>query len=217
MTLTTDSKAHPVMGALLEPAHLTHALRVVIGTSSRRADWPDTAAVASALGVSIRQVQRWLNGTATPGPGPTHELARLLRPTEETRNREQSDARYADKAAKAMALPRGRGIRPEWRASGWHHQHSVYELHHPHLEVARAAVVGPGPKALEAALTLKPRPLNGHWRIRKTIEVPNYFEAVLARTQLLQQHDALRVTLPRELMRRANTLCWLAGDGEPER
>ncbi|WP_299040284.1 hypothetical protein [uncultured Pseudokineococcus sp.] len=213
--MTTSTHApHSAMGALLEPEHLAHALRLVFGHNRRRPSRPDLEAAAPALGISTRQLQRWLAGTATPSPASTARLAALLRPSEEVRAREASDVDYARRASAAMALPRGRGIKPKWRLEGWHHKHTVYVLHHPTLGVSRAALVGPGPKALEAALALTPRPPGGHWRILEVKEVKNHFEGIIERARVLGGHDAMRVLLPGSLMRRSNTMCWLADTGE---
>lgn len=208
--MTTSTHApHSTMGALLEPEHLAHALRLVFGANRRRPSRPNVEAAAPALGISRRQLQRWLAGTAIPSSASTVQLAALLRPSEAVRAREAADVDYARRASAAMALPRGRGIKPKWRQEGWHHKHTVYVLHHPTLGVSRAALVGPGPKALEAALALTPRPAGGHWRILKVKEVANHFDGIIERAHSLDGHDAMRVVLPSGLMRRSNTMCWL--------
>lgn len=90
----------------------------------------DTAAVAEAMGVSRRTVQRWLHGD--DGSALAHlpvarraQIIALLAPPPEQLRAEQVATRYAAKAISGIALGRGQGVLPAWKERRWLEEHLV--------------------------------------------------------------------------------------------
>jgi hypothetical protein len=112
---------------------LAVVLGVLFGVNKRGG--PDTAAAATALGVSRRSVQRWLRsgaGGAVRMSKPHLEQVRdLAVPDDVVRRDEERAAAYTRDALERIALPKGRGVLQAWRDQHWLDQHlvTVIDLH----------------------------------------------------------------------------------------
>lgn len=118
-------------GPLWTRARLDRVMRLRFGTTSR--GHTDTTAAAREMGVSQRTVQRWLHASSGRAvahipPARLKQLIGLLLPSEETRRREEQQARYALKAIEQLRLPRGRGVLPAWTKQRWTEPHLVVVL-----------------------------------------------------------------------------------------
>lgn len=118
-------------GPLWTRARLTRVMRLRFGAAP--GGGVDTAAVAIAMEVSRRSVQRWLQAPhprslAPIPPRRLEQLLALLSPAGDTLAREAQQARYAAKAIDALGLARGMGIKPAWRTRRWLEPHLVAVL-----------------------------------------------------------------------------------------
>ncbi len=130
-------------GPLWTRARLDRVMRLRFGTTGR--GHADTAATAAAMGVSQRTVQRWLHASsgravAHISPARLEQLIGLLLPSEETRRREDNQARYAIKAIAQLQLPRGRGVLPAWTKQRWTEPHMVVVLEISEPRIRQIAV-----------------------------------------------------------------------------
>lgn len=112
-------------------ARLVRVLRLCFGSTP--AGGVDTTAVAAAMGVSRRSVQRWLNAPhgRSRAPIPAARLAQLVeltQPAALTLRREAQGADYALDAIDKLGLGRGRGVLPSWRERRWLEPHLVVVL-----------------------------------------------------------------------------------------
>ncbi len=183
---------------------------------AHRGQGPDTAAAAERIGISRRQLERWLSGKARPRPESLLALSRALMPPMDDLERELDEARYAAQAAKAMARARGRGITKQWRAQGWHHEHLVMVLSQPALGVHRIAVIRNEQRPRNDAVRVKPRwtAPGGVWGTEDLLVVPHRFAGVQVRAQVLEDVRQWRVWVRPEVMPVAGTQTWL--DSAPE-
>jgi hypothetical protein len=120
-----------VAGPTWTRARLERVMRLRFGTGSTGG--VDTRAVAEAMGVSQRSVQRWLHAAhgrslAKIPPRRVAQLIELLLPSEGTRHKEDQQARYAADAIRGLSLPREMGILPAWKTRRWLEQHLVVVL-----------------------------------------------------------------------------------------
>jgi len=184
--------------------------------AARRGAGPNTAAAAEAVGISRRQLERWLAGRVTPRPESLAGLQRALQPPADDLQRELDAARNAAAAAVDMARARGRGIHPQWQARGWHLEHVVMVLSQPALGVRRVAVVLNEHRQRNDAVRIKPRwtAPGGVWGTEDVIVVPHHFAGVQVRTEVLQQVRPWRVRVHPEVMPVGGTQTWL--DTAPE-
>lgn len=112
-------------------ARLVRVLRLCFGSTPTGG--VDTAAVAAAMGVSRRSVQRWLHAPhgRSRAPIPPARLAHLIeltQPASLTLRREVQGADYALDAIARIGLGRGRGVLPSWRERRWLEPHLVVVL-----------------------------------------------------------------------------------------
>lgn len=123
--------ATDVSGPTWTRARLVRVLRLCFGSTAAGA--VDTGAVAVAMGVSRRSVQRWLHAPhgRSHAPIPAARLAQLVeltQPAPLTLRREAQGASYAWTAIAEIGLGRGRGILPSWRERRWLEPHLVVVL-----------------------------------------------------------------------------------------
>ncbi|MGV1010105.1 MAG: hypothetical protein ACOYBY_16110 [Dermatophilaceae bacterium] len=117
----------PRAGPRWTRARLERVMRLRFGTNRR--GHVDTTAAAAALGVSQRTVQRWLHGAhgrsrAQLPPARLQQLIGLLQPSEDTRRREEHQARYAAEAIEKLRSGKG-GARQVWQRQRWLEPHLV--------------------------------------------------------------------------------------------
>jgi hypothetical protein len=120
----------PRVGPTWTRSRLQRVMRLRFGSG---ASGVDTRAVAEAMGVTQRSVQRWLHAPhgrslARIPPRRMEQLITLLLPSEETQRKEAQQARYAVAAIEGLALPREMGIKPAWKTRRWLEQHLVVVL-----------------------------------------------------------------------------------------
>ena len=85
--------------------------------------------VAAAFGVTRRTVQRWLRGSPRKKAAiPAARLQQLQYPLPEIRRTEQQALANARTVLGGLDLPRGRGVRKEWRDRQWMDPHVVAML-----------------------------------------------------------------------------------------
>lgn len=111
-------------------ARLERAMRLRFGSHRGGVD---RVAVAAAMGVTPRTVQRWLHTkhgrSIAPIPSARLEqFLQLLRPDSEQLVREAQQARYAAHAVRGLGLGRGRGIKKAWQQQRWLEPHAVVVL-----------------------------------------------------------------------------------------
>src|SRR4051812_22421903 len=118
-------------GPLWTQARLRRVLILRFGTSPR--GHVNLPAVADAMNVSPRTVQRWL--AASSGRAVAHipprrlqQLLELLVPRAETIRDEAAAATYARKAIDQLRLGRKRGVLPSWEKRRWLDTHVVAVL-----------------------------------------------------------------------------------------
>ena len=93
----------------------------------------DTTAVAEAMGVSRRSVQRWVHapsgrsGAAIP-PARLAQLVAAITPSADRLAAERAAERYAAKAVAGLDLARGQGVLESWRRQRWLEEHFVLVL-----------------------------------------------------------------------------------------
>ena len=93
----------------------------------------DTAAVAEAMGVSRRSVQRWVHAPsgrsrAAIPPARLAQMVVAITPSADSLAAERTAARYATKAVAGLDLARGQGVLPSWERQRWLEEHFVLVL-----------------------------------------------------------------------------------------
>lgn len=188
------------------PAEQLAALFSALYGNSRRGG-PDTQAAAQALGVSRRQVQRWLSVKKST-PMPAHRFTALRQataPDDAIRRQEAVTADYARKASTAIA--RRRGVLPAWRTQRWTEPHDVTVVRLPQLGLYRAAI--------SRAEGRPAKDLPGRGDIIDQTTVGNRFAAQVLKAELLAQVDAWRVQAPRDLVPKGHAETWLSTAPRP--
>lgn len=181
------------------PQLLRHAIWLSLTPTPTGA--PNLPAAAAAAGVTTRSLQRWLAGTTRPSPQHAQALRDALAPPTTALASQAAEHRWAHNAAKVIAAPRGRGVSPAWRSRGWHRPHEVHVLSHEQLGVHRVAVI--------LGDRVKPLYHPGGWQIVSTAIHPHRPAALLAREQLLTDHQDARVDVRPGLLSTGRHLCWL--------
>lgn len=109
-------------------ARLVNALADCYGRTPRGA--LDTAAVAADFGVIARTVRKWVHGADTaPAAIPAARLRTFTTGGARTEREAEGKAAYAREALALIAMPKDRGINPQWREQGWLDMHYVLLVH----------------------------------------------------------------------------------------
>ncbi|MBC7299533.1 hypothetical protein [Nocardia salmonicida] len=109
-------------------ARLVAALADCYGRTPRGA--VDTKAVAADFGVTPRTVRKWMHGAdAALAAIPADRLRTLTTGGARTEREADGKAAYAREALAAIALPKERGIKQQWRDQGWLDTHFVLLVH----------------------------------------------------------------------------------------
>jgi transcriptional regulator with XRE-family HTH domain len=198
----------------------------------------DVTALAAAVGMSERQVRRWLSGQARPGPETAQRLRAALLPPLEVLQRQADDARNARAALDELrqhdtgaAVPPGTPTDPSdgsdtssasaagfgariamWAERGWLDQHLLLVVTNPDLRYTRAGVVFADPGRVRALLETRPRPASlprRHWQVLDAYATPTRFDAVLLRQAVLGQMGPWRVSVHHERMPKGHSDGWL--------
>lgn len=185
-------------GSVWSAEDLAHALWLALPPAPRGG--PDLGAVASALGVSRRSVQRWLAGASRPTDAHAASLRALIAPPAQALRVQADEARWAYEAAALIGAARGRGISPAWRARGWHRPHRLQVLALPDLGLHRVEVVLADPAK---------RPTYGAWELVSSQVYPHRPAALVAKHELLEVHQDRRVRIRAGLVSTGQHLCWL--------
>lgn len=166
---------------------------------------PDTAAVAAALQVSRRTVQRWLHGkdrsVARLPAGRLEQLLSQVRPDPQSLRQEQTAARYARDAIAKLERKDQVGVLPVWGERRWLEQHLVAVLDLPALGLRQVTITRGSDRAL--------RELANRGKVVAKAAVPTRFHATLLAHEVLQDLDAWRVVAPAGVLPAARTQTWL--------
>lgn len=175
---------------------------------------PDTAAAATAMGVTRRTVQRWLH--AEHGRSMAHipvkrreQLIELLLPQAETLAREEQQARYARKAIDGLHLPRKMGIKPAWEKQRWLEPHRVAVLQIPvgHLKIRQLAIARDEPGRV-AEMTRRGKVID-------EVVVPTRFHATVLVHQTLTELGPWRFQAGGDQVTQGFTQAWIADPTTP--
>lgn len=170
---------------------------------------PDTLAAATAMGVSRRTIQRWLHAPhgrslAHIPPKRLAQLLDLLLPSQETRDREAHQARYAEKAISGLHLPKKMGILPAWEKQRWLEQHivAVLEIKVHNLRIRQLVT--------SRSETTKLDELKRRGRIVDMAVVPTRFHATALTHRALTELEPWRYEASADQVKAGFTQCWLA-------
>lgn len=166
---------------------------------------PSLEAAATATGVSVRSVQRWLSGTCTPSAEHATALRTALLPPPQILVRQHEQRVWAIEANKVIGAPRGRGVDPSWRSQGWHKPHVLRILHHAELGISRIAVG-------LAAPAKRYYPPHG-WVTESETTYPHWPAALLAKHAHLDQVAGHRVRIRPALLGKGRHECWMVSLG----
>lgn len=175
---------------------------------------PDTAAAASAMGVSRRTVQRWLHAhhgrsIAQIPPRRRDQLISLLTPSSDTLARERSQAAYASKAIEGLRLPREMGIKPVWKTQHWLEPHMVVvlEIRVATQRIRQLAVARNTPDRI--------RELTRRGRVLDHVVVDTRFHATVVTHQMLQQLTPWRFQAGATQVTQGFTQAWIVERSTP--
>ena len=181
-------------------SRLRFVLTVAYGAGARGG--PDTAAAAAALGVSRRQVQRWLHGKdralARVPAARLKQIERAVRPDPETLRQEQLSDRYAHAAIQRIA--EDSGVLPAWRDRHWLEPHLVVVLDLPALRLRQVATTRTSDRALHE--------LRKRGKVIDSLTVPTRFHATALMNAVLVHLDAWRICAPPGAVAQGRTLTW---------
>lgn len=167
----------------------------------------NTAAVAEAVGVSQRTVQRWLLGQnrwrAKVPPARLEQIRTLALPEAQTLRDERDKARYAREALQQMAIPHGRGVLPAWREQRWDEPHLVAVTELPLAGIRQVNLTRVTSRRGREEMQRRGEMLDF------TI-VPSRFAATLLVHELLDQVQPWRVYPRARRPRQGPTQSWLA-------
>lgn len=192
--------------AAVGPRWTYQRLRTVVGTAfgTDGRGRPDTAAVAAALSVSRRTVQRWLHGkdrsVARLPAGRLEQLLAQVRPDPQSLRQEQTAARYARDAIVKLERDDRAGVLPVWSERRWLEQHLVAVLDLPALGLRQVTITRGSDRAL--------RELANRGKVVAKATVPTRFHATVLAHELLQDLDAWRVVAPAGVLPAARTQTW---------
>lgn len=183
---------------------LRHAITLAYGPT--RTGHPNVTRIASQLGVTPRSVQRWLAGNTTPKPHRLTQLRQALLPDPLVLAQQADERRWAQQAAAAMAVPRGRGLDPQWVAQHWHKPHRLLVLTNPAAGISRPTI--------ELVNRAKTPPTQQHWTREDVVELPHRPAALLVRGALLEAIAPWRIRV-HHTYTTGHTLCWLTSAPTP--
>jgi len=192
----------------------------------------DPGAVAAAVHMSTRQVQRWLSGQARPSPESARRLRAALLPRTEVLQRQLDDARNAFASlAEVQEHQRSQSAGEDapvdsmssrmrtWKQRGFLEPHLVLVITRPDLGVTRTGVIRRDPARLQALLgggTRPPASTGGRWQVLDTLRTSNRFEAVLVRHALMLDMAWWRVFVNPQLMAKGHSDGWLSSAPLPD-
>jgi hypothetical protein len=187
------------------------SLRFGVSTSGKAGDTAvkvDIAAVAAAMGVTERTVQRWLHtphARSKPAIPPRRlaQLLDLLRPSPESLAREAQQARYAEEAIAGFHLPRRMGIKPAWEEQQWLEQHLVVVLEVPVRSRMAIRQITLGRNSVRKLTEFQRR-----GRIIDQAVVPSRFHATLLVQRVLTEIDPWRYRAETRQVRQGFTWTW---------
>lgn len=182
-------------------ARLAWVLAERFGRSTRTGA-VDTRAVAAAMGVSQRTVQRWLHADGrrrAPIPAARlQQLEKALMPNPQHARRQTQQANYAAAAIARLAGDPAAAL-TAWQKQGWLEEHRVAIVAVPAARVRRVVTSRVGAEPFEGR-----RRRGG--RIVSQARVPTRFHATLLIDLVLRQVGPWRVHLPGP--RHAATITW---------
>lgn len=193
---------------------MTEQTQVWDAEQLRRAIWlslpptpagnPSLKAAATATGVSVRSVQRWLSGASKPSGEHAAGLRSAMLPPPDVLARQRDEQRWATEAAAVIGAPRGRGVDPVWRSRGWHKPHRLRILHHKELKISRTHVglANPAKRYYPPA----------GWRVVSEQIYPHRPAALLAKHEHLDQIAGVRLVVRADLVDTGRHECWLVLD-----
>jgi transcriptional regulator with XRE-family HTH domain len=183
----------------------------------------NVAALAEAVGVSDRQVRRWLSGQARPTRETAQRLRAALLPPADVLQRQDDDARNARAALLELAGhddidsdgSAGAGFNARtamWAERGWLDQHLLLVVANPDLGYTRAGAVFAAPTRVRALLETQPRPASlpqRQWQVLDAYATPTRFDAVLLRHAVLERMGPWRVSVNPSRMPKGHSDGWL--------
>lgn len=189
---------------------------------------PDTAAVAEAMGVSRRTVQRWLHGssgreTAHIPPRRREQLIGLVLPSADALAREDFEAQYARSAIEGMTR-RGRkwtGGLPIWSERRWLEPHRVAVVEIPLARPAAGGGAGPASRTkIRQILIARDDPAHGgalgrRGRVIDEAVVPTRFHATILVQQTLAAMGPWRFQAAPTQVKKTFTRAWMADGTTP--
>lgn len=186
-------------------ARLERVMRLRFGEAPRGG--VDTVAVAAAMGVSRRTVQRWLH--ARSGRALSHlpqvrkqQLIELLRPSTQRLQHEDDQQRYAAGVVAGLAAYPGE-VQPGWLQKRWLEPHLVVIL-----EVQVTAHTRIRQVTSLRDETDRIRALGRRGRIVATVQVPTHFHGVLLIHRVLQLVGPWRYQAQPKQVKRGWTATW---------
>lgn len=199
-----DGAGNGRKGPLWTRARLQRVLGLRFGVSAR--GHVDVDAVAQAMGVSTRTVQRWLAGSSGRSlahlpPRRLQQLITLLLPSEETLRDEARAATYARKAISQLRLGRKRGILPVWEERRWLEDHLVAVIAVKDVGIRQLAVTRTSANASDQ--------LGRRGRVVDFVVVPTRFHATVLTHAVLTELGPWRFRALPGTVKQGPTLCWL--------
>ena len=207
---SADGPSPTAGGPVWTAARVAYVCALTFGMRRQRAD---TTATATALQVHPTTVRRWLR---TPvgqpvrmQPATLQRLWQRSRPSEESLRQEDLNASYALDAIRAIARPRGQGVRPEWERQRWLEPHLVAVLE-PTGQRDAGPAVNLGFRQV-ATSRAGERPLQELRRRGPVVDfttVATRFHATALTVAVLRQMDPWRLVVPPRLVTRGGTQTW---------
>ncbi|CCQ18398.1 MULTISPECIES: hypothetical protein [unclassified Rhodococcus (in: high G+C Gram-positive bacteria)] len=160
--------------------------------------------VAAAFRVTRRTVQRWLQGSPrTRAAIPAHRLQQLQFPLPEIRRVEQQTLDNARTVLTGLDLPRGRGVRKEWRERRWLDPHVVAILRpHGSPDLRQVAIARGAPRPVAA--------LHKRGPLDDFVTVPTRFHADALVGELLDRVGPWRLYPDDRVVELGRTRVWAA-------
>jgi hypothetical protein len=160
--------------------------------------------VAAAFGVTRRTVQRWLHGSPREKAAiPARRLQQLQFPLPEIRRVEQQALANARTVLSGLDLPRGRGVRKEWRERQWMDPHVVAILR-PHGSTSLQQVAIARGASRPVAALRKRGPLDDF------VTVPTRFHADVLVGEVLSRVGPWRLYPDDRIVEAGRTRVWAA-------
>ena len=160
--------------------------------------------VAAAFGVPRRTVQRWLRGSPREKAAiPATRLQQLQYPLPEIRRIEQQALANARTVLKGLDLPRGRGVRKEWRDRQWMDPHVVAILRpHGSTRLQQVAIARGAPRPVAA--------LHKRGPLDDFVTVPTRFHADVLVGEILDRVGPWRLYPDNSIVESGRTRVWAA-------